>query len=192
MLGEADIPATYSEWFDLDGTRFLEVDRFDRVGKQGRCGVISLFAINCHYLGAALDNWSRAKQRLDEPSLSLDDGDADRIVWLDTFGDLIGNTDRHFGNLSFFAEEANTLTLTLTPVYDMLPMIFAPQDANLVERQFAPGPPTALNLHLWHEAARHALNFWSRLPEEPGLSAGFRQIATGCRDTLARLIDERS
>jgi hypothetical protein len=192
VLREAGIPASRSAWFDLDGSRFLEVERFDRVGKLGRRGVISLFAINCHYLGAALDNWSRARQRiLDEPSLSLNE-DADRLVWLDTFGELIGNTDRHFGNLSFFAEEANTLTLTLTPVYDMLPMLFAPQDANLVERQFAPAPPNALNLHLWHEAARHALRFWSRLPEEPGLSAGFRQVAAGCRDTVASQIDERS
>ena len=28
---------------------------------------------------------------------------------LDTFGDLIGNTDRHFGNLCFFADEARQL-----------------------------------------------------------------------------------
>jgi hypothetical protein len=193
VLREAGIPASRSEWFDLDGSRFLELERFDRVGKQGRRGVISLFALNCHYLGDALDSWSRARQRiLDESTLRVDDATADRIVWLDTFGDLIGNTDRHFGNLSFFAEEARELTLTLTPVYDMLPMLFAPKDANLVERQFAPGPPTALNLHLWHEVAGHALRYWSRLSKERGLSVAFRRISKGCKDTLARLIDERS
>jgi hypothetical protein len=117
---------------------------------------------------------------------------ADRMIWLDTFGELIGNTDRHYGNFCFFAEEARTLALTPTPVYDMLPMVFAPADANLVERAFAPGPPTALNLHLWHDAANHALEYWSRLGHADGLSIGFRQLATGCRDTLARLIGERS
>ncbi len=129
--------------------------------------MISLFAINCHYLGDDFDNWSRAGQRiLEEPSLIMDARHADQMIWLDTFGDLIGNTDRHFGNFCFYADEARQLALTPTPVYDMLPMVFAPMDANLVERQFAPGPPTALNLHLWHEVANHALKYWSCLCEE--------------------------
>ena len=192
VLREADIPVSRSEWFDLGGNRYLEVERFDRVGRQGRRGVISLFAINCHYLGEDMDNWSRAKQRiLDEPSLSIEAGHAERLVWLDTFGDLIGNTDRHFGNVSFFAEEARELTLTTTPVYDMLPMAFAPNDTTLVDRPFAPRPPTAWSLHLWDEAAKHAIRYWDRLCEEDGLGAGFRKICTGCRDTLARLVAER-
>jgi hypothetical protein len=192
VLREASVPTPHSEWFDLGGSRYLELERFDRVGRQGRRGVISLFAINGHHLDPTFDNWSGASQRiLQEPSLRMDPEHAERMVWLDTFGELIGNTDRHFGNLSFFAEEARELGLTPTPVYDMLPMVFAPTDGNLVERQFAPGPPTALNVHLWHEVARHALKYWSRLCEEDGLSTGFRSIATVCRDTLTRLIDER-
>jgi hypothetical protein len=40
------------------------------------------------------------------------------------FGQLIGNTDMHNGNLSFMSEE--NCPLELSPVYDMLPMTFAP------------------------------------------------------------------
>lgn len=192
-LGEAGVPVPRSEWFDLNGIRFLELERFDRVGSRGRRGVISLYAINVHYLGQNFDSWSRAVPRIfDEPTLRLDAGHADRMVWLDTFGDLIGNTDRHFGNFCFFADEARTLNLIPTPVYDMLPMVFAPVEANLVERSFDPHPPTAVNLHLWHDAAKHAMKYWSRLGGEVGLSVDFRRIAAGCRDTLARLVDERS
>jgi hypothetical protein len=193
VLREAGVPVPRSEWFDLDGSRFLELDRFDRVGRLGRRGVISLYAINGHYLGDVPENWSKASQRiLHEPSLRLDAEHADRMVWLDTFGDLIANTDRHFGNVCFFAEEARRLTLTPAPVYDMLPMLFAPTDATLVERPFAPRPPTALNLHLWHEVANQALTYWTRLCNENALSAGFRRMTTGCRDTLARFVGERS
>ena len=193
MLRGLGVPTPCSEWFDLDGIRYLEVDRFDRIGRQGRCGVISLHAVNNHYLGDNPDNWGRASKRiLDESSLSMTIADADRLIWLDTFGDLIGNTDRHFGNLSFFAEEARELTLTLAPVYDMLPMVFAPTGANLVERQFVPRPPTALNLHLWNEVSNHALKYWSLLSEEERLSRSFRQISAGCRDTLTQFIGERS
>lgn len=193
VLREAGIPVPHSEWFDLDGSRYLEVDRFDRVGRLGRRGVISLYAINGHYLGDDFDDWSRASRRiLNEPSLSMDAGHVDRMVWLDTFGDLIGNTDRHFGNFCFFADEARRLALSPTPVYDMLPMVFAPTDGNLVERRFTPRPPNALNLHLWHEAANHALKYWSRLCEEDGLSISFRCISAGCRDTLARFVGDRS
>ena len=193
VLREAGILAPRSEWFDLDGSRYLELDRFDRVGRLGRRGVISLFAVNGHYLEPAFDAWSEAGRRiLEEPSLVMAAEHAARMVWLDTFGDLTGNTDRHFGNFSFFAEEARRLTLVPTPVYDMLPMVFAPADAAVVERPFAPRPPTASNLELWPEVANHAQRYWSRLCDKDGLSADFRHLAVRCRETLARLVAERA
>ena len=193
VLRSAGVPAPLSEWFDHEGSRYLEVERFDRVGRRGRRGIISLFALNCHFLGANPDDWSQASQRITaEPTLSLTRADVDRVIWLDTFGDLIGNTDRHFGNLSFFAEEARELALTPTPVYDMLPMVFAPAGPSLVVRPFRPRPPTALNRRIWHEVATHALQYWARLGDEGELSDGFRRIAADCRVTLARLVDERS
>ncbi len=189
----AGFAAPQAEWFDLEGSRYLEVERFDRVGQRGRRGVISLFALNNHFLGDYPDNWSRASRRiLAEPALSLTQADADRMVWLDTFGDLIGNTDRHFGNLSFFAEEARKLTLSLTPAYDMLPMVFAPAATSLTDRHFAPRPPTALNMRIWHEVGTHAERYWARLTDAAGLSDGFRQLARDCRSTLVQLIKKHS
>ncbi|WP_422931705.1 type II toxin-antitoxin system HipA family toxin YjjJ [Singulisphaera sp. PoT] len=193
VLRDANVSAPRSACFDIDGIKYLEVERFDRVGRRGRRGLISLYAVNSHYFGDIPEDWSRASRRiLAEPTLNLDAADADLMVWLDAFGDLIGNTDRHFGNLSFFAEEARELTLTLAPVYDMLPMAFAPVGTNIVERSFTPHPPNALNLHLWHHAAKQAKRYWSRLCEEDTLRDGFRQICKACQDTLSRLIDEHS
>jgi len=192
MLRKTGVPVPRSEWFDLDGIRFLETERFDRIGARGRRGVISLSAINSHFLGDYPDTWSRASKRiLDEPFLAINQTDVERMIWLDTFGGLIGNTDRHYGNMSFFAEEGRGMNLTLAPVYDMLPMVFAPMGTTLVERTFAPEPPTALNLHLWHEVANHALIYWSQLSETEELSQGFRKTALNCRDALARFIQDR-
>lgn len=193
VLREAGLSVPHSEWFDLEGSRFLEMDRFDRIGRRGRRGVISLYALNCHYLGGEFDNWSKAARRiLQEPTLNMNIEHADQMIWLDTFGDLIGNTDRHFGNFCFFAAEGRELMLTPTPVYDMLPMVFAPADGRLVERQFTPHPPTALNLHLWHEAANCALTYWSRLCEENALTPVFRKIAHQSQNSLTSLIGAQS
>lgn len=192
VLAGAGVPVPRSEWFDRGGSRYLELERFDRAGARGRRGVISLWAVNCHYLDGGLSWSSAARGILGEPSLNMDAAHADRMVWLDTFGDLIGNTDRHLGNFSFFAEEGRELTLTPTPVYDMLPMAFAPAGAVVVERPFAPQGPNAVNLHLWPEAARHARTYWSRLSKEKGLSAGFRRLVTDCRAALDALIDRHA
>ncbi len=193
ILGNTGIPVPLSQWFDLDGIRYLETERFDRIGTRGRRGVISLSAINSHFLGDYPDTWSRASKRIPGgPFLEIHQTDVERMVWLDTFGALIGNTDRHYGNLSFFAEEGRAMNLTLAPVYDMLPMVFAPTGTTVIERPFTPEPPNALNLDLWNEAANQALMFWFRLSEEEGLSRGFRKTAKKSRDCLARFIKDRS
>ena len=193
VLRDIGFAAPHSEWFDLEGSRYLEMDRFDRIGQRGRRGVISLSALNGHFLGYNTDSWTQASRHImNEPTLSLSKADADRMIWLDTFGDLIGNTDRHFGNFSFFAEEARELDLSPAPVYDMLPMVFAPAAMSLVDHRFTPRPPTALNMRIWHEVATHAQRYWARLGDATGLSAGFRQLVGDCQATLDQLIARHS
>jgi hypothetical protein len=192
LLGESGYPSARSQWFDQGDYRFLEVERFDRSGLQGRKGVVSLHAINCHILGGDFDSWSRACRRiLGEPMLKLSADAAERIARIDTFGDLIGNTDRHFGNLSFFVEGLEELSLSPAPMYDMLPMVFAPKEGILVEREFAPRAPSASNFEYWHEAAALARVYWQRLFDAPGLSEGFRSVCERCRLTLERMITGR-
>jgi hypothetical protein len=189
VLREAGIPAAESAWFDLSGDRFLEVVRFDRIGAKGRRGVLSLATVNSHFLGYTPENWGKAARHiLDEPAVRLAEGDAERMIWLDTFGDLIANTDRHFGNVSFFAEEAERPSLSLTPAYDMLPMAFAPRGASLPDVTFAPRPPTATSLPVWDEAVLHALRYWDRLCGEERISARFRQTCSDCREAVAKLV----
>jgi hypothetical protein len=180
VIGAAGFPAAPAEVFDIVGIRFLLVERFDRVGIRGRRGTLSLSALGAEYLGY-LDSWTKASGDLLRAG-RIDAGDARRMCWLDTFGQLIGNTDRHFGNLSFFWGESEPLRLA--PAYDMLPMVFAPQGTNLVDRRFEPRPPTAETFDVWPDAVRHAVAYWDRLAGLNELSSGFRELCRWCREAV--------
>jgi len=69
-------------------------------------------------------------------------------------------------------------TLQLAPVYDMLPMMFAPRGNNLFEHRFDPQPANANNYDIWSTAAEHAAGYWARLTQCQELSRGFRKFCT--------------
>jgi hypothetical protein len=191
----AGIPSASSSLIDAEGYRFLEVERFDRIGQRGRRSLVSLGAIDDEYFGHR-DNWTSAARRLLDAKF-IDAEDAGRMRWLDTFGQLIGNTDRHFGNLSFFVEDTGSFVqdlvkLRLAPLYDMLPMVFAPKGTTVVESRFEPRPPTANNLDVWHHAARCAVAYWKRLVDVAELSDGFRALCVHCRDEVEKLLASRT
>ena len=121
-LGTAGISSAMSRIFQFENRTYLEVNRFDRVGLGGRVGVTSLSAIDAGFHGA-LDNWIAAAQRLHQER-RIDVQTLDEIRLISSFADLIANTDKHFGNLAFY--DSYDGRFRLTPVYDMLPMLFAP------------------------------------------------------------------
>jgi hypothetical protein len=93
-----------------------------------------------------------------------------------SFGHLIGNTDMHFGNLAFFLDDR--LPLRLAPLYDMLPMLWAPRPGEGEPNpDFAPKPPLPRNTEVWLDAAKLAENFWARVVESSLISDAFRPIA---------------
>lgn len=184
QLREAGLPAVRARWLDEGGMRFLEVERFDRVGERGRRGVLSFAALDAELVGSG-GPWGRVAEGLHAAG-HLGAEDLRRVLWLDAFGQLIGNTDRHLGNLSVFAE-LDLATFQLAPVYDMLPMLFAPAGTRVVERTYQPAPPTADNREVWPEAARHASAYWERLVACADLSDELRRRAEACLTTLAEL-----
>jgi hypothetical protein len=176
LLSADGIAASESELLLTDERAYLEVRRFDRVGPRGRRGVTSLAAIDVALYGR-LDAWPAAAQRLERAG-RLGGTDLRTIRLLGAFAEMIANTDRHFGNLSFFDDYSGRFVLA--PVYDMLPMLFAPQDDQLVERDFAPPPPTAATVSVHDEALELARRYWRALCEDQRISSGFRQICVEC------------
>ena len=182
-LRAAGVASASSRLFQLGGRTFLEVDRFDRSGAIGRIGVTSLLAIDASLYGR-LDNWIASADRLCR-ARRIDASTLEQIRLLSSFGDLIANTDKHFGNLAFF--DSYDGRFGLAPVYDMLPMLFAPEHEELVARTFSPTVPSAETLSVWARARALAEGYWRTLALDEQLSADFRRISRVCLEALEAL-----
>lgn len=164
------------------GRTFLEVERFDRHGLFGRSALCSLATLNPALLGADFDGWRQLAARSVNAGLLMP-GDAQRVECLWWFGQLIGNTDMHAGNLSFRPGPK----LELAPVYDMLPMLYAPLPGGETPvREFRPPLPLPAQRSVWRAACEAALEFWRRAAEDGRISEGFRDV---CKENGTRLKD---
>ena len=164
---------------------FLEVERFDRHGLLGRSGVTSWSSLNAALFGLAGVPWTEVGRQVAQRGW-LSEPDARNIALLWHFGQLIGNTDMHEGNLSFQPNAQNGQAgLRLSPAYDMLPMLYAPaRGVELPTRNFAPKLPLPAERENWEQAARAATVFWKVAAADERISTGFQAI---CVDNAAVL-----
>lgn len=168
---------------------FLEVERFDRHGALGRSGVSSLLSLNTALLGQASVPWpAAAAQLVGQGWLSADDAQRISLQWY--FGQLIGNTDMHDGNLSFQPRAMGAQAgLQLSPAYDMLPMLYAPaRGVELPTRRFEPRLPLPAERVPWQRAADAATVFWQAVADDERISPGFRTLCADNAANLARLM----
>jgi hypothetical protein len=148
---------------------FLESERFDRVGARGRVAVLSLAAVH----DDAADSWARAAALLRNAGHLVEE-DARRLRWLDAFGALIANTDRHQYNIVFFPEGS---TLRLAPAFDQVSMLYAPSADGQVPSRIFPLPhATADTLDVWGDARIAAREFWERARDEGRVSDDVRSF----------------
>ena len=166
----------------VDDWTFLEVQRFDRVDRQGRLPMLSLAAVDAEYTGHGRD-WMTVAGALRARGL-ISEQTAEQITHLQTFGRLIWNDDMHLGNLSLRPSPTGPgLGFDLLPVYDMLPMRLSPLR-------------TAVELPSEEEMPRHtltldrtdvtdaALAYWDRMARHAEVSVPFTQLAATARDVL--------
>jgi hypothetical protein len=157
---------------------FLDSERFDRVGVRGRLAVLSLAAVH----DDPADSWARAAVLLRDAG-RLSEEDAHRLRWLDAFGALIANTDRHRYNIVFFAEGSS---LRLAPTFDQVSMRYAPSADGQVPSQIFPLPhATADTLDVWDDARTAARQFWQRASDDGRLSDDVRSLCTANAKLLA-------
>ena len=167
VVASLGIPAAHTNVIETPDYWFLESKRFDRLGVRGRTAVISLAAVHDNLA----DSWARAAVALKEAGrLSVED--ARRLCWLDAFGALIANTDRHQYNILFFAEGSR---LRLAPAFDQVSMLYAPTgDGQVPPREFMLPHATADTLDVWEHARDAARRFWTEGSEDMRLSGDAR------------------
>lgn len=163
VVASHGIPAAHTNIIETPDCWFLESERFDRLGVRGRISVSSLAAVH----DDLADSWARAAVALKE-ARRLSDEDSRRLCWLDAFGALIANTDRHQYNILFFTEGSR---LHLAPAFDQVSMLYAPTgDGQVPPREFIQPHATANTLDVWEDARDAAREFWERGSEDMRLS----------------------
>jgi len=96
----------------------------------------------------------------------------------------------HDGNLSYRPHRiASRASFALAPVYDMLPMQYAPvRGGELPPVEFQPPLPLPRERRAWARAARAAVQFWDGAAQDMRVSKEFRVIAAENCDWIARSI----
>ncbi len=184
-LREAGIAASATQVLETGARIYLQVRRFDRVvpdrvapdramgGAMGRAPLVSMAGID-GLLGALDKNWTHATLLLRDQNL-LSNADWQTVCLLDVFGALIGNSDRHPGNLSLVWDKDGRFTLA--PVYDMLPMMYQPtRQGEVVPREFDVRVLDRLDLGCLDQARGLAMMFWQKVEQDLRISADMRQI----------------
>ncbi|MBI2220241.1 MAG: HipA domain-containing protein [Acidobacteria bacterium] len=177
VVSSRGVPAALTRIVETDSHCFLESDRFDRVGVRGRVAVLSLAAVQ----EDPADPWARAAVLLRHAG-RLSSEDARRLQWLDAFGALIANTDRHPYNVVFFVEG---VSLRLAPAFDQVSMLYAPTaDGQVPPRTFAPPHATADTLDVWDDARAAASEFWQRASDDARLTDDVRSFSAANASAL--------
>ena len=173
------VTSAATQLLEHGGFAYLEVERFDRVGRHGRVGLLSAGALDDELFGHR-DSWSQFAQRCESARI-LNADQTRRVHIMAAFSELIGNSDRHFENISLRLD-AEGAVADVAPAYDILPMKYAPIGAG-VEPELVPIMPKlgpiGVRAGVWGVASRAALTFWERCRDDAtlGLAEPMRAVA---------------
>ena len=157
---------------------YLLSQRFDRVGSHGRKHVVALGAVHAAFVPGRYEHWAATCDALARQG-RLGAQDAQRVLLLLQFGQLVGNTDMHSGNLSLFAHGSSLREIakghfSLAPLYDMLPMRWRPDPVTGTTDY---SPFEVMGIRSTAEARGAAMTFWTALSEHAAVSTALREVA---------------
>ena len=178
-LAEVEVPAASTRLLVAGDYVFLEIVRFDRAGPTGRFGMLSAGSIDDEFFGMR-DSWSQFAARCEQAKV-LSTVDVRHVDTMAAFSELIGNTDRHFDNISLLIDEDGEYE-GIAPAYDILPMRYASIGGGM-DPDLTPIEPKIGTIgakpEVWERAAQAAERFWSVAQEAfpTPLSQDMRRLA---------------
>ena len=182
-LAAGGVSAALSRVVDIGAQRFLELERFDRVGTLGRHALLSLASLDGEFVGNATAQWPVVAAELARQKVITAQAHAD-VALLFAFGTLIGNTDMHAGNLSFVSDQGSPYALS--PAYDMLPMTFSPTTGGAVRDTASTAYlHPAVDGATWRAARGLAQEFLARVGDDARFSAAFQACIMALHGHLA-------
>jgi hypothetical protein len=184
-LAGAGEPVAAAHTIESATRTYLESPRFDRIGFHGRRHVVALHAAHDEFVGGAFQHWAATADTL-AAQRRLSAQDAERVRLWRAYGQLIANTDMHFGNLSLFVDDIASGRFTVAPCYDMLPMKYKPEPhaGDFGLQPIEPERPRTVQADIWAQARALAIVFWGRVAEHTTCSSAFRDTA---RENAARI-----
>jgi len=174
VLARNGIAAANTSILEFKERVFLEVVRFDRVGLKGRRPMATFSALDGD-LGMMDQSWTAVARELGRLG-ELAEKDIVTVEILDLFGALIGNTDKHHGNIAVawtFERKHRLLD-----AYDMLPMLYRPNaHGEIVAREWTTNYLGRLELRHLSKCLDMAIQFWRDVLNDSRISDDFKGIA---------------
>ena len=179
LLREKGIACAQTEVVTTRKRSYLQSSRFDRIGAAGKRHVVAAAALHDAFVKSPRRHWVATSEDLAAQKM-LAPEHVRTIASSYLFGQYIGNTDMHFGNLSFFVDDVTRPVLLPTPVYDMLPMLWRPgvHGGELDPAQIQPQrQPVGFDTQAG-EARAWAIEYWERAAAWQALGSTLRAAAT--------------
>jgi hypothetical protein len=146
----------------------LFVTRFDRLADFGRVGVGTLYFLAMERWGDMAVYGPEVLSRLHTEG-AIDLASVETCTRVHAFSAAIGNNDAHLGNYALLFDDVGRASLA--PIYDVLPMVFAPRNDELPDQWISPRPtPIDPSVAPWVDALVRAVE------GEPEISQGFKDL----------------
>ena len=137
-------------------------------------------------LGMLDQNWTTVARELGRLG-HLSETDIETVEILDLYGSLIGNTDKHHGNIAVAWTFKGRYQLL--DAYDMLPMLYRPNaHGEIIDRDWTPNLGARLELRHLKRCYEMANQFWTDVIDDPRISSEFKkEVAMRHLSTLREL-----